>query len=164
MAESATFSSTTDRKTLYGELVPQIEALVDGETDLTANLANIAAVIREAFGFFWIGFYLKKDGQLVLGPFQGPPACTRIDFDKGVCGRAYTLRETVIVPNVDDFPGHIACSSAARSEIVIPILDTSGEVYAVLDVDSDKLSDFTETDATGLGLIAEIIQTKILVL
>lgn len=161
MAESVTFSNTTDRKTLYGEIVPQIEALVDGETDLIANLANIAAVLKEAFGFFWIGFYLKKDGQLVLGPFQGPLACTRIDFDKGVCGRAFTLRETVIVPNVDEFPGHIVCSSAARSEIVIPILDRSGEVYGVLDVDSDKLSDFTETDAKWLGRIAEVVQSKI---
>src|SRR6478672_2715662 len=118
MAESIAFSRTSDRKTVYDELIPQIESLILDETDLVANLANIAAVLKEAFGFFWVGFYLAKDGELVLGPFQGPLACTRIAFDKGVCGHAYTTRESVIVPDVEAFPGHIACSSAARSEIV----------------------------------------------
>ena len=122
MAESVAFTVNADRKTLYNEIEPQIEALVSGETDLTANLANIAAVLKEAFGFFWVGFYLKKDGQLVLGPFQGPVACTRIELDQGVCGHAYTTGQVVIVPNVDEFPGHIACSSASRSEIVVPII------------------------------------------
>ena len=112
MAESIAFSKTADRGQIYAEITPQIEALIAGETDLVSNLANVAAVLKEAFGFFWVGFYLKKGDQLVLGPFQGPLACTRIDFDKGVCGHAYTTRETVIVPDVEAFPGHIACSSS----------------------------------------------------
>lgn len=158
MVESVSFSKIADRRTIYDEITPQIEALVAGETDLVANLANIAAVLKEAFGFLWIGFYLTKDGQLVLGPFQGPLACTRINFDQGVCGHAYTTRETTIVPNVDDFPGHIVCSTNARSEIVVPILDARGEVFGVLDVDSDKLDDFSQTDAAGLGCIVNGIE------
>lgn len=161
MAESLAFSKTANRKTIYEEIAPQIEALIAGETDLTANLANIAAVLKEAFGFFWLGFYLKKENQLVLAPFQGPIACTRIDFDKGVCGHAYTTRETIIVPNVDEFQGHIACASASKSEIVLPIFDKSGEVFGVLDVDSDRLNDFSETDAKGLRKIIEIIEKTI---
>jgi L-methionine (R)-S-oxide reductase len=158
MAESLAFSKTSDRKVIYDEIAPQIEALVAGETDLVANLANIAAILKEAFGFFWVGFYLKKENQLVLNAFQGPLACTRIDFDKGVCGHAYTTRETVIVPNVDEFPGHIACASASKSEIVLPIFDRAGEVFGVLDVDSDKLNDFSATDAEGLRKIIRIIE------
>jgi L-methionine (R)-S-oxide reductase len=158
MAESLAFSKTSDRKTIYAEIVPQIESLVAGETDLTANLANITAVIKESLGFFWVGFYLRKENQLVLGPFQGTLACTRIDFNKGVCGHAYTTRETVIVPNVDEFPGHIACSSASKSEIVLPIFDPTGEVFGVLDVDSDRLDDFSPTDAEGLRRIVEIVE------
>lgn len=158
MAESVSFSKTADRNTLYGEIVPQIDALVLGESDLIANLANIAAVLKEAFGFFWVGFYLKKGGQLVLGPFQGPLACTRIDFGQGVCGHAYSTRQTTIVPDVEGFPGHIACSSAARSEIVLPIFDRGGGVFGVLDVDSDRLNDFTEADASGLGKVVSIIE------
>lgn len=158
MAESVAFSKTSNRKIIYDEITPQIEALVSGETDLVANLANITAVLREAFNFFWVGFYLKKDKQLVLNAFQGSIACTRIDFDKGVCGHAYTIRETVIVPNVDEFPSHIACSSASKSEIVLPIFDKNGEVFGVLDVDSDKLNDFNEVDAEGLRKIVKIIE------
>lgn len=158
MTEALVFTENADRKTLYDEIAPQIEALVAPETDLIANLANVAAVLKEAFGFFWVGFYLKKDGQLILGPFQGPLACTRINFDQGVCGHAYTTRQTTIVTNVDEFAGHIACSSAARSEIVVPIFDPEGEVFGVLDVDSDKLDDFFETDADGLGRIVKIIE------
>lgn len=161
MAESLAFSKTSDRKIIYEEIAPQIEALTAGETDLVANLANIAAVLKEAFGFFWVGFYLKKGNQLVLNAFQGPIACTRIDFDKGVCGHAYTTRETVIVPNVDEFPGHIACASASKSEIVLPIFEKSGEVFGVLDVDSDKLNDFSEIDAEGLKKIIKIIENLI---
>ena len=157
MAEAIFLPDTNDRKTIYDEIGPQIEALVGGESDVTANLANIAAVLKQAFGFFWVGFYIVKDGQLVLGPFQGPLACTRINFDQGVCGHAYTTRETVIVPNVDEFPGHIACSSAARSEIVIPIFDRNGGVFGVLDVDSDRLADFAQVDADGLGQIAKLV-------
>jgi len=158
MAESLAFSKTSDRKIIYDEIAPQIESLVAGESDLVANLANIAAVLREAFGFFWVGFYLKKENQLVLNAFQGPLACTRIEFDKGVCGHAYRTRETVIVPNVDEFPGHIACASASKSEIVVPIFDRQGEVFGVLDVDSDKLNDFSQTDAEGLRRIVKIIE------
>jgi len=115
MAENLAFSKTSGRKTIYGEIAPQIEALISNENDVIANLANVAAVLKEAFGFLWVGFYLTKGNQLVLGPFQGPLACTRIGFDQGVCGHAYTTRETVIVPNVEEFPGHIVCSSASKS-------------------------------------------------
>ena len=158
MAESLAFSKTSDRKQIYDEIAPQIEALTAGETDLTANLANITAVLKEAFGFFWVGFYLKKENQLVLNAFQGTIACTRIDFDKGVCGHSFTTKEIVIVPNVDEFPGHIACASASKSEIVLPIFEKSGEVFGVLDVDSDKLNDFSEIDAEGLREIVKIIE------
>jgi GAF domain-containing protein len=161
MVESLHLPDTTDRQVIYNELVPQIESLISGETDLTANLANIAAVLKEAFGFFWVGFYLEKGGQLVLGPFQGPLACTRIAFDKGVCGHAYTTRETTVVPDVDHFPGHIACASATRSEIVVPMFDRAGDVFGVLDVDSDRLDDFREIDADGLGRIVAIIERSL---
>ncbi|HEX8289838.1 MAG TPA: GAF domain-containing protein [Pyrinomonadaceae bacterium] len=162
MAESLAFSKTADRKTIYEEIAPQVEALVAGETDTVANLANVAAVLKEAFGFFWVGFYVVKDNQLVLNAFQGPVACTRIDFDKGVCGHCYTTRETVIVPDVEKFPGHIACSSASKSEIVLPIFNKNGEIFAVLDVDSDKTNDFSPIDAEGLGKIVEIIETQVI--
>jgi L-methionine (R)-S-oxide reductase len=162
MAEGLAFSKTTDRKVIYNEIAPQIEALITGETDLVANLANIAAALKEAFGFFWVGFYVKKENQLVLSAFQGSVACTRIDFDKGVCGHCYTTREIVIVPDVDEFPGHIACSSASKSEIVLPIFDKTGEVFAVLDADSDRLDDFSQTDAEGLSKIVEIIERQML--
>ncbi|HEY8563775.1 MAG TPA: GAF domain-containing protein [Pyrinomonadaceae bacterium] len=158
MAESLAFSKTSDRKVVYDEIAPQIASLVEGEPDTVANLANIAAVLKEAFGFFWVGFYLRKDDQLVLNAFQGPLACTRIDFDKGVCGHAYTTRQTIIVPNVDEFPGHIACASASKSEIVLPIFEKSGEVFGVLDVDSDRLDDFSRVDAEGLQRIVKIIE------
>ena len=157
MAESVAFTKTADRSVIYSEIVPQIESLIEGESDLVANLANVAAVLKEALGFFWVGFYLEKGGQLVLGPFQGPLACTRIDFDRGVCGHAYTSREVVIVPNVDEFPGHIACSSAAKSEIVLPIMEGEN-VFGVLDVDSDRLNDFSEADREGLGRVIRIIE------
>ena len=158
MAETLAFSPAADRVTIYDEITPQIESLVASENDVIANLANIAAVLKEAFGFFWVGFYLVKNGQLVLGPFQGPLACTRIDLDKGVCGHAWSARETVIVPNVDKVPGHIACASASRSEIVLPFFGNDGEVYGVLDVDSDKLNDFSQTDADGLKRIVNTIE------
>ncbi len=161
MAETLFIPKTDDRKKIYDEIIPQIESLVAGETDLTANLANIAAVLKEAFGFFWVGFYLKKENQLVLNAFQGTIACTRIGLQKGVCGRAFTSRKTVIVPNVEEFPGHIACSSLSVSEIVVPIFEKSGEVFGVLDVDSDKSDDFDETDAQGLGKVVKIIENLI---
>ena len=161
MAESLTISASADRVTIYEELVPQIEALIRGETDLTANLANVAAALKESFGFFWVGFYMARDGQLVLGPFQGPIACTRINFDQGVCGHAFSTRKTTIVPDVDQFPGHIACSSAARSEIVVPIFDLHGEAVGVLDVDSDRLDDFGQEDADGLNAVVRLIEASL---
>lgn len=160
MAESIAFSKAASRETVYSEITPQIEALIAGERDVVANLANVAAVLREALGFFWVGFYIAKDGELVLGPFQGPVACTRIAFDQGVCGHAYSTRETVIVPNVDEFPGHIACSSASKSEIVVPIFQGK-EVFGVLDVDSDRLDDFSEQDRIGLEGIVTLIERSI---
>jgi L-methionine (R)-S-oxide reductase len=160
MAETLEFTAGGTRATVYAEIVPQIESLISGECDLVANLANVAAVLKEAFGFFWVGFYLAKQGQLVLGPFQGPLACTRINFDQGVCGEAYTTRRTVIVPDVAKFPGHIACSSDARSEIVVPIF-RDGEVFGVLDIDSDKLDDFSQTDADGLGNVIKHLERVI---
>jgi L-methionine (R)-S-oxide reductase len=161
MVESLAFTRTADRKTIYDEIVPQIESLISGETDTVANLANVAAVLKEAFNFFWVGFYLVKDGELVLGPFQGPLACTRIKLDEGVCGRCYTTKKTVLVPNVDEFPGHIACSSASKSEIVLPVFNRSGQIVAVLDVDSDKLDDFIETDIKGLEAIMSLVSDSI---
>ncbi len=161
MAEALAFSNTSDRRKLYDEIAPQVEALVSGETDLVANLANITAALKEAFGFFWVGFYIRRENQLVLSAFQGSVACTRIDFDKGVCGHCCTTKEIVIVPNVDEFPGHIACSSASKSEIVLPIFDKANQVFGVLDVDSDKLNDFSETDANGLRKIVEIVESLI---
>jgi GAF domain-containing protein len=160
MAESIAFSRTADRSVIYAEIVPQIASLIEVETDLTANLANVAAVLKEAFGFFWVGFYLDKGGQLVLGPFQGPLACTRIDFGQGVCGHVYTSRITEVVPDVEQFPGHIACSSASRSEIVVPLFDAAGEVRGVLDVDSAELDDFGPADRTGLEAVAELLREK----
>jgi GAF domain-containing protein len=160
MAESIAFSKDAGREQIYAELLPQIEALIADEPDLIANLANVAAVLKEAFGFFWVGFYLKKGGQLVLGPFQGPLACTRIEFDSGVCGHAYSTRETVIVPNVDEFPGHIACSSASKSEIVVPLI--SGDAVAgVLDVDSEVTDDFSTIDAIGLERVVSLITPQL---
>ncbi|MEY4646440.1 MAG: hypothetical protein RIQ98_276 [Bacteroidota bacterium] len=148
---------TGSREEKYVALYPQIQGLLIGENDQTANLANIVAAIKEVFGFFWVGFYIVKDGQLVLGPFQGPVACTRIPFHKGVCGHAYTIAETVIVPDVDAFPGHIACASASKSEIVLPVKNQAGKVTMVLDVDSDTLNDFSVVDQQGLEKILGLI-------
>lgn len=161
MGENIEFSTTRDRGILYEEIIPQIKSLVEGESDIIANLANISAVLKEAFGFFWVGFYLTKEKQLVLGPFQGTLACTRINFDKGVCGHCFMTKQTVIVPNVEEFPGHIVCSSASKSEIVLPILDKNGEVFGVLDVDSDELDDFSNIDADGLNKAVKIIEEKL---
>ena len=137
----------------YALLRKQVESLTEGESDLTANLANVAAAIQQTFQFWWTGFYLVRGEQLVLGPFQGPVACTRIPFGRGVCGTAWQRRETVVVPDVEEFPGHIACSSASRSEIVVPIL-RDGEVLGVLDIDSRELATFDNEDAAGLETIA----------
>lgn len=150
-----------DREGIYIELIPQIEALISGESDLIANLANITAALKEALGFFWIGFYIVKDEELVLGPFQGPVACTRIQKGKGVCGASWQEKQAIIVPDVDLFPGHIACSSLSRSEIVLPVLK-NGEVAMVLDVDSDQFNDFTDTDYKYLSIIIHRIEKLIL--
>ena len=130
------------------------------------KIKPIKATVRSAlvwfrFGFFWVGFYLNKQNELVLGPFQGPVACTRIPYHKGVCGHAYRNQESIIVPNVDEFPGHIACASASKSEIVLPILDSAGEVRMVLDVDSDQLNDFSEVDRKGLQAIIALIEKNL---
>ena len=161
MAESLSIPKTANRKEIYNSLIPQIQSLTNGETDLIANLANISAALKEAFGFFWVGFYLKKENQLVLGPFQGPIACTRISFDSGVCGYCYTTKQVVLVPDVETFPGHIACSSASKSEIVLPAFDKNGDVFLVLDVDSDELNDFSEIDTEGLLKVMSIIESLV---
>jgi L-methionine (R)-S-oxide reductase len=158
MAETLHIPSTKNRTEIYNALLPQVEGLLSGEVDLVANMANIAAVLKTAFGFFWVGFYVKKGNQLVLGPFQGPIACTRINFNKGVCGHCYTTKQTVIVPDVEAFPGHIACSSDSKSEIVVPVFDANGDVILVLDVDSNQLNDFSEADAQGLEAMMKILQ------
>jgi GAF domain-containing protein len=140
----------------YLQLIPQIAGLLEGETDLTANLANICAALHEQFHWLWVGFYLVKEDELVLGPFQGPVACTRIRKGRGVCGTSWQEQKTLIVPDVAQFPGHIACSSRSRSEIVIPII-RNNEVIGVLDVDSEKPADFDETDHHFLAQVIRMI-------
>jgi GAF domain-containing protein len=140
----------------YLSLIPQIKGLVSGEPDLVANLANIAAALKEQFDFFWVGFYLVKVDELVLGPFQGPVACTRINIGRGVCGASWAQANTIIVPDVEKFPGHIACSSISKSEIVVPLIKNN-EVWGVLDVDSDQYNSFDETDAQFLQEIVLLI-------
>ena len=152
--ETLNLIQTDSREEQYKSLVPQIKALIADEPDLIANLANISAALKTGLGFYWIGFYLVKNNELVLGPFQGPIACTRIGKGKGVCGSVWQKEQTLIVPDVDQFPGHIACSSASRSEIVIPLMN-NGEVLGVLDIDSDKLNDFSEVDEQYLKQILE---------
>jgi len=157
MAEDLTILTSADKTAQYQSLIPQIEALIAGEDDLVANLANICAALREQFKWFWVGFYLVQNNQLVLGPFQGPVACTRIAKGKGVCGAAWEQEKTLIVPDVDEFPGHIACSSLSRSEIVLPLFNGS-EVAGVLDVDSERLAHFDEVDKQYLEQIVELIK------
>jgi GAF domain-containing protein len=160
MAENFIVSNSANKAERYDMLIPQIESLVAGEQDLIANLANIAAALKQQMNFFWVGFYLVKEDQLVLGPFQGPIACTRIALGKGVCGSSWAEKKTIVVPNVDEFPGHIACSSDSRSEIVLPALKND-EVFLVLDVDSDKLNDFDSIDKHALEKVIRIIEKKI---
>lgn len=156
MAEDLVIVTNVDKEIQYQSLVPQITALISGEEDQIANMANITAALKEQFGWLWVGFYLVKGNELVLGPFQGPVACTRIQKGKGVCGAAWQQAETLIVPDVEAFPGHIACSSASRSEIVLPVFDQK-KVAGVLDVDSEYLSHFDEIDATYLKQIINLI-------
>ena len=157
MAEDLTIIQSTDKQEQYQSLIPQIEALLEGETDLIANQANAIAALKEQFKWFWVGFYTVKNGELVLGPFQGPVACTRIAKGKGVCGAAWEQGKTLVVPDVDAFPGHIACSSLSRSEIVVPIYQNN-EIVAVLDVDSEELDQFDQTDAQYLEQIVKLLR------
>jgi L-methionine (R)-S-oxide reductase len=154
MAEDLIVSGTT-KEEKYRSLVSQVNALVQGEKDLIANLSNICAAIKYGMNFFWVGFYIVKENELVLGPFQGPVACTRIKQGKGVCGTAWQKKETIIVEDVDKFPGHISCSSQSRSEIVIPGFNKNAEVIFVLDVDDDKYSTFDKTDGDFLSQIVK---------
>lgn len=140
----------------YQHIIPQIKGLLEGETDLVANLANVVAALKEQFGWFWVGFYLVKNNELVLAPFQGPVACTRIRKGRGVCGSSWEQAKTLIVPEVEKFPGHIACSSLSKSEIVVPVIQ-NGEVIGVLDVDADTTDQFDETDQQYLEQIVALI-------
>ena len=157
MAEDLIISTSGDKEERYAILIPQIEALVTDEPDFIANLSNIAAALKQTMNFFWVGFYIVKEEQLVLGPFQGPIACTRIAFGKGVCGASWKERRIMLVPNVEEFPGHIACSSASQSEIVLPAFK-NGDVALVMDVDSDKLNDFDNIDQSALEKVIKIIE------
>ncbi len=148
-----------NRKERYELVIKQIEATISIEDDLIANLANTAALLKQALSFYWIGFYLMKENELVLGPFQGTVACTRIALDKGVCGAAATRKESILVPDVDQFPGHIACSSASRSEIVVPLV-VGEEVKMVLDIDSTELDDFTEMDVKYFEQVVNLIKHR----
>ena len=149
--------TSSDKAGIYEEIIPQIENILEGENDIVANTANVAAILKEAFNFFWVGFYFVKNEELVLGPFQGPLACTRIKYGKGVCGTAWKEGKTLVVPDVDKFPGHIACSSLSRSEIVVPVFKASGNIVAVLDIDSKDLNTFDSTDAKYLEQLCRIL-------
>ena len=157
MAETLFLPQEGSKEEIYQALLPQVEALISGEQNLVANLANIAAALREAFGFFWVGFYVVQGQELVLGPFQGPIACTRIAYGRGVCGTAWKEKKTQLVPDVETFPGHIACSSASKSEIVVPAFQ-DGEVFLVLDVDSDRLNDFDSVDQRYLEALVGMLE------
>lgn len=155
MSEQLIFTQNADRTQIYQEILPQIQAVMADEPDEIANMANVAAILREALGFFWVGFYRNIENELVLGPFQGPLACTRIKMGKGVCGATAQKQQTIIVPDVNAFPGHIACSSASLSEIVVPCIK-AGITTFVLDVDSDTLADFSEVDKLYLEKIVAL--------
>lgn len=159
MAEDLLIAKGT-REERYQSLLPQVRGLLDGETDLIANLANICGALKEQFNWLWIGFYLVKKDELVLGPFQGPVACTRIKKGKGVCGAAWVQQKVLIVPDVEKFPGHIACSSLSRSEIVLPLFDQHKEVMGVLDIDSTELDEFNSTDQHFLQQIIDLISLQ----
>lgn len=160
MAEELIIPTSTDKKEKYETLLPQIEGLLSNEPDLVANLANVSSALKFGMGFFWVGFYLVKGDELVLGPFQGPIACTRIKKGKGVCGTAWGKGKTILVPDVEQFPGHIACSSDSRSEIVLPGFKNE-EVQLVLDVDSDQVNDFDTTDQVYLEKIMKLVESKL---
>lgn len=157
MAEDLSIQGNS-KEEKYLSLLPQIKALIEGESDSIANMANICAALKFGFNFFWVGFYLVKDNQLVLGPFQGPVACTRINLGKGVCGTSWKNNEVIIVDDVDTFPGHIACSSLSKSEIVLPIYNSKKEIVGVLDIDSDTYKTFDKTDELYLTQILQLLQ------
>ena len=159
MAEDLTIDRAIPKEEQYQSLIPQIEGLLYGETDFVANMANVSAALKEQFNWFWVGFYLVKNDELVLGPFQGPVACTRIAKGKGVCGSSWLQQKTLIVPNVDEFPGHIACASASKSEIVLPLIK-NGEVIGVLDVDSEFLDHFDNIDKSYLEQVIHALLNK----
>ncbi|MGK7393210.1 MAG: GAF domain-containing protein [Candidatus Cyclobacteriaceae bacterium M3_2C_046] len=160
MAEDLYVPETEDREEIFEALIPQMEALITEEPNLIANLANISAVLKAAMQYLWVGFYLVDQEELVLGPFQGPVACTRIKYGQGVCGTAWASKTVMIIPDVDDFPGHITCSSASRSEIVIPVMK-GGQVRLILDIDSDKLNYFDEIDQKYLQKVVHLIEDKL---
>ena len=157
MTEQLMINKGLPKEEKYRSFIPQLRSLLQGETDTIANLANVAAALRQTFGFFWVGFYIVKDGELVLGPFQGSVACTRIKLGKGVCGTAWREKRTLVVPDVNQFEGHIACDSASQSEIVLPVF-RQDEVIAVLDVDSDLINNFDDIDARYLGEVVSIVE------
>jgi len=159
MSEELIIPAEATKQEKYELLLPQLFALINGEPDLTANLANISAALHDTFGWLWVGFYWVKNNVLVLGPFQGPIACTRIAYGKGVCGTAWKNAASLLVPDVEAFPGHIACSSSSVSEIVVPIFDKSGQVVGVLDVDSERYDVLDETDAAYLEKVSQLITT-----
>ena len=152
-----------EKKEKYELLLQQVESLIAGETNKVGVLANVSAAIHEAMGFFWTGFYLVNDNELILGPFQGSVACYHIPYNKGVCGTAWARRQTVVVPDVEEFPGHIACSSLSRSEIVVPVFNASNEVVAVLDIDSKELATFDEVDQYYLERIVRIVSRAVFI-
>ncbi|MHB9054725.1 MAG: GAF domain-containing protein [Paludibacteraceae bacterium] len=158
MPESIFIPLNQNKEAIYKELFPQLKALIEGESDLIANMANTTAALKEVFNWWWVGFYLVKDNELVLGPFQGPIACTRISRGKGVCGTAWKEQHPILVPDVNDFPGHIACSSASVSEIVVPLINELNEVFAVLDIDSERYNVLDETDVKWLEKISQLIK------
>lgn len=160
MSHTLHINSTASREEKYKEIIPQLKALLEGETDTIANMANLSAALRQTFNFFWIGFYIVKNEELVLGPFQGTIACTRIKFGKGVCGTAWKTHQTILVPDVDLFPGHIACDNSSRSEIVIPVFKNA-KIIAVLDIDSDLPNNFDQIDQTYLEEIIKILENTI---
>lgn len=175
MAEEIIIDKSLDKEKKYEQILPLIAALIEGETDLTANLSNITAALKYGMDFFWVGFYMVKplnaemkdsikamEPELVLGPFQGPVACTRIGFGKGVCGTCWQEKRSIIVDDVEKFPGHISCSSASRSEIVLPVSDSRQKVVMVLDIDSDKLRAFDNTDKKYLERLVKLIEKKII--
>lgn len=159
MAEELILSANLSKEEKYQQLIPQINALVSGETDSIANVSNIMAALKYSFNWLWVGVYFVKNDELVLGPFQGPIACTRIKKGKGVCGASWEQNKILVVPNVDEFPGHIACSSASKSEIVLPILNNKNEVVMIFDIDSEHFNHFDATDEKYLSEVTQLISS-----